>query len=84
MMDFNAALKLLKTFSACQPKIYKQFSGFPEASSQESESGYAVFVDASLAQKVCYCELKEFAETNNLSIKPYGNCLMVSSPTSNF
>jgi hypothetical protein len=78
-MDFKAALKILSAFSAFHLRIYKQFSGFPEAESQEGESGYVVFADASLVKNPCYCELRDFAETNNLNITPYGQYLMVSS-----
>jgi hypothetical protein len=78
LLDFDAALKLLRAFSACHPRIYKQFSGFPEADSHEAESGYVLFVDASLAMKTCYCALRDFAEEHNLSITPYGKSLMVS------
>jgi len=77
-MDFEAAVNLLKAFSACQPRIYKEFSGFPEDNCKESEKGYVLFVDPSLAKKTCFCELKSFAETNDLSIIPYRKYLMVS------
>jgi hypothetical protein len=79
-MDFQAALKLLKAFSKCHPRIYKQFAGFPDEGSHESQSGYVVFVDTSLAKKTCDCKLEDFAETNGLSITPYGKSLMVSGP----
>ncbi len=83
-MDFEAAMNLLKAFSVCQPRIYKEFSGFPEDSCQENEKGYVLFVDPILAKKKCFCELKDFAETNNLSITPYREVLMVSGPTKKF
>jgi hypothetical protein len=79
-MNFEAAMKLLKAFSLCHPRIYKEFSGFPEDSCQETEKGYVLFVDSSLAKKNCFCELKNFAENNNLSITPYREVLMVSGP----
>jgi len=82
-MDFEAALKLLKAFSACNPRIYKEFSGFPDSRSRETESGYLLFVAASL-EKPCYFELKDFAQKNNLNIKPYGKFLMVSGSASKF
>jgi hypothetical protein len=80
LMDFPAALKLMRTFSGCHPRIFKQFAGFPEASCNESQSGYVVFVDTSLAKKTCMCELEDFAETNSLSIKPFGKALMITGP----
>ncbi|HEX7482258.1 MAG TPA: hypothetical protein VF350_02175 [Candidatus Bathyarchaeia archaeon] len=84
-MDFEAAMKLLKAFSVCRPRIYKEFSGFPEGSCQEVvEKGYVLFVDPILAKKNCFCELKDFAETNNLSITPYREALMVSGPIRKF
>jgi len=78
-MDFKAALELLKAFSACNLRIYKQFAGFPASSSQESEDKYVVFVDDSVAKKTCYCGLKDFAKAHNFRITPYGQYLMVSS-----
>jgi len=77
-MDFEAALELLKTFSACNLRIYKQFAGFPVSSSQESEGKYVVFVNASLAKEPCYCGLRDFANEHNFCITPYGQYLMVS------
>jgi hypothetical protein len=77
-MDFEAAVNLLKAFSDCQPRIYKEFSGFPEDNCQEAEKGYVLFVDPYLAKKTSFCKLKSFAETNNLSITPYRKYLMVS------
>jgi hypothetical protein len=77
-MNFESALKILSTFSACHLRIYKEFSGFPEADSKEGESGYVVFADASLVKNQCYCELRDFAEANNLNITPFGQYLMVS------
>ena len=79
-MDFKAALSFLKAFSACNPRIYRQFAGFPDPSSQEAEGGYVLFIEASLAEKTCFRELKNFAEKHNLNITPYGQCLMVSDP----
>jgi len=83
-MDFENAMKLLKAFSACNPRIYKEFSGFPEYTCQETKKGYVLFVDPILAKKNCFCELKNFAETNNLSITPYREALMVSGPEKKF
>jgi hypothetical protein len=77
-MDFKVAMKLLKAFSACHPRIYKQFAGFPDARSYDSQGEYVVFIDACLTKKSCICRLEDFAETNNLSIKPYGKSLMVT------
>jgi hypothetical protein len=77
-MDFEAALKLLKAFSACNLRIYKQFAGFPESGSQESDGKYVVFIKASLAKEPCYCELRDFAESHNLNITPFEQYLMVS------
>jgi hypothetical protein len=79
-MDFKAAMKFLKAFSACRPRIYKQFAGFPDVYSYDSQGGYVVFVDANLAKNSCLGELEKFAETNNLSIKPYRKSLMVTGP----
>jgi hypothetical protein len=78
-MDFEAALKLLKAFSACNLRIYRQFAGFPVSSSQESEGEYVVFMNASFAKESCYCRLRDFANVHNFCITPYGQYLMVSS-----
>jgi hypothetical protein len=83
-MNFEEAMNFLKAFSRCNPRIYKEFSGFPECTSQETEKGYVLFVDPFLAKKNCYCDLKNFAETNNLIITPYREALMVSGPEKNF
>lgn len=77
-MDFEAAMKLLRVFSAYNPRIYKEFSGFPDCRSQENERGYVLFVDAS-PTKPGHRELKDFGQKNNLNIEPYGKFLMVSS-----
>ena len=77
-MDFEAAMKLLRTFSAYNPRIYKEFSGFPDCRSQENERGYVLFVDAS-PKKPVHIELEDFGHKNNLNIVPYGKFLMVSS-----
>ncbi len=77
-MDFNVALKILSAFSACRLRLYKEFSGFPEAGSKEGESGYVVFADASLVNTQCYCKIIDFAESNNLTISPFGHYLMFS------
>jgi hypothetical protein len=77
-MDFNAAVNFLKAFSACHPRIYKEFSGFPEDNCKESEKGYVLFVDPTLTKETCFCELKNFAETNNLTITPFRKYLMLS------
>ena len=82
-MNFEAALNFLKAFSTCNPRIYKEFSGFPDSRSQEAESGYVLFFDASL-NSPHYFELEDFAEKNSLSIRPYGKFLMVSSSASKF
>jgi hypothetical protein len=79
-MDFEAALSLLKAFSACRPRIYKEFSGFPDCTSQEAGKGYVLFVEASLANKQCCRNLRDFAEEHNLSVTPYGQFLMLSGP----
>jgi hypothetical protein len=42
----------------------------------KAEGEYVVFSDVSLGNESCYRELKEFAETHGLSIKPYGQYLM--------
>jgi hypothetical protein len=76
-MDFEAAMKLLRAFSAYNPRIYKEFSGFPDCRSQESERGYVLFVDPS-PKKPVNTELKDFGQKNNLNIVPYGKFLMVS------
>ena len=82
-MNFGAALTFLKAFSACNPRIYKEFAGFPDFCSQEAESGYVFFFDASLKESD-YFALKDFAQKNNLSISHYGNFLMVSGSKSKF
>jgi len=79
-MDFKLALSLLKDFSACHPRIFKQFSGFPDCISIDSESGYVLFVDIDLAKRNCYLELKDVVEKNNLSIESYRNSLLISDP----
>ena len=78
-MDFEAAMKLLKAYSACNLRIFKQFAGFPVSSSRESEGEYVVFVKASLAKDSCYSGLRDFANVHNFCIEPYGEYLMVSS-----
>jgi hypothetical protein len=82
-MNFEAALNFLKAFSACNPRIYKEFAGFPDSSGQEAESGYVFFFHASL-NKSHYFALKDFAQKNSLSIRPYGKFLMVSGSASKF
>ena len=77
-MDFEAAMKLLRAFSAYNPRIYKEFSGFPDCRSQETERGYVLFVDAS-PKTSGDIELKDFGQKNNLDIAPFGKFLMVSS-----
>jgi hypothetical protein len=77
-MDFEAAIKLLRAFSAYNPRIYKEFSGFPDCRSQESERGYVLFVDPSPTKPV-HAELQDFGQKNNINIVPYGKFLMVSS-----
>jgi hypothetical protein len=77
-MDLLAALKLLKAFPACNLRIFKQFSGFPDPFSQESESGYVVFADSSLVDEACYCEFRDYASTCGLTITPFGQHLMIS------
>ncbi len=77
-LDFAEALKLIKTFSACHPRIYKEFSGFPQSEILESERGYVLFVEASLSKDPCYCKLRDFAEANDLSMTPFGKYMMVS------
>jgi hypothetical protein len=79
-MDFEAAMKLLRAFSAYNPRIYKEFSGFPDCRSQENERGYVLFVDSS-PKKPVLIELKDFRQKNNLNIVPFGKFLMVSSST---
>jgi hypothetical protein len=79
-MDFKLALSLLKDFSACHPRIYKQFAGFPDSLSIDSESGYVLFVDTALAKRTCYLELIDVIEKNNLSIESYRNSLLISDP----
>jgi hypothetical protein len=77
LMDFKAALKLLEAFPECRLRLFKQFSGFPQNSSKEGE--YIVFSDLSLVKEPCYCDLRDFAEEQNLSITSFGQYLMVSS-----
>ena len=80
-MDFEAALNFIKTFSACNPRIYKEFAGFPEENSIEFKRGYVLFVDPSAVKKDCFCELEDFARSKNLYITPYREVLMISGPT---
>jgi hypothetical protein len=82
-LNFEAALKLLRAFSACNPRIFKEFAGFPNESSREVEKGYVLFVDIDTAKKDCFCELEAFAKTNDLYITPYREVYMVSGPTKN-
>jgi hypothetical protein len=77
-MDFETALRFLSAFSACRLRLVKQFSGFPNPYSQESDDEYVVFSDASLGNESCYCELKNFAEMHGLSITSFGQYLMFS------
>jgi hypothetical protein len=79
-MDFSSALKLLKAFSACRLRIFREFSGFPEDSSQQSGSGYVVFADNSIFQENYYIQLIEYAQERNLNLVPYGQYLLVSGP----
>jgi hypothetical protein len=46
-MDFEAALAFLKAFPSFNPRIYKEFLGFPEDKCREAERGYVLFVDPS-------------------------------------
>jgi hypothetical protein len=73
-MDFETALELFKSFPACQMRIFKQFSGFPDNGDQAG--GYVVFAYASVANEPCYCELRDYAKARNLSITPFGQYLM--------
>jgi hypothetical protein len=77
-MDLLAALNLVKAFPACNLRIFKQFSGFPNSFSKEAESGYVVFADPSLVNEPGYCALKDYAEACNLNITPFGQYLMIS------
>jgi hypothetical protein len=77
-MDFEEALKFLRAFSACNPKIYKEFAGFPEENTREAEDGYVLFVDPCNSKNDLFCKLKDFAETNNLDITTYREVFMVS------
>ncbi len=79
-MDFEEALKFLKAFSACNPRVYKEFAGFPEDNCREAEKGYVLFVDPSAAKKDSFCKLKDLAENNNLYITPFREVLMISGP----
>jgi hypothetical protein len=80
-MDFEAALAFLKAFSAFNPRIYKEFPGFPEENCREVERGYVLFVDPSAAKKDSFCALEGYAKTKNLHITPYREVLMISGPT---
>ena len=77
-MDFEFALKLLRAFPACNPRIFKQFAGFPNSGSSEAENGYVLFVDASLVGKDCCFEFKDFVKSHDLNMKHFGEYLMVS------
>jgi hypothetical protein len=78
-MDFQLALALLKAFSAYNPKIYKQFAGFPDTGNQESEGGYVAFVDSDASMQSFFSKLEDFARANGLKIVPIGKSLMVTS-----
>ena len=78
LMDFNEALKLLKAVSAGRLRIFKQFSVFPENSSQQGLGRYVVFVDASIVKEPCHRELRDYTQACNLSIAPFGQYLIVS------
>ena len=80
-MDFEAALNFIKTFSVCNPRIYKEFAGFPDDNCGELKRGYVLFVDPSAVMKDCFCELEDFARSKNLYITPYREVLMISGPT---
>ena len=82
-LNFEAALRFLRAFSACNPRIFKEFAGFPNESSREAEKGYVLFVDIDAGKKDCFCELEAFAKTNDLCITPYREIYMVSGPTKN-
>jgi hypothetical protein len=77
-MDLLAALKLVKAFPACNLRIFKQFSGFPDSFSQDAESGYVVFADPSLVNEPCYCEFRDYASACDLTVTPFGQHLMIS------
>jgi hypothetical protein len=83
-MDFKVALSVVKAFPDCNPRVYKQFAGFPENSIQESSSGYVLFVDSSQDKNQSCCELRDFAEEHNMSITSFGNYLMISGKTNKF
>ena len=76
-MNLDAALKLLRDFSSCNLRIFRQFSGFPTSDSQESGGRYVVFVDARFADDPSFCELKNYLQASNLSITRFGTHLMV-------
>jgi hypothetical protein len=81
-MDFEAAMKLLRAFSAYNPRIYKEFSGFPDCRCHETERGYVLFVDHS-PKKPVHADLKDYGQKNTLNIMPYGKFLMVYSSEKN-
>ncbi len=75
-MEIATALKLLRDFSKCHPRIFRQFSGFP--TSCGNEGGYVVFVDMAILNEPCYNSLKDFVEESNLCLSSFENYLMVS------
>ena len=77
LMDFEAAMKVSKAFSEFNPRIFKQFSGFPLFFSLEAESGYVVFVDASVANDSRFGELKDFVVAAHLTIASFRGHLLV-------
>jgi hypothetical protein len=75
-MDFETSLRFLRAFSACNLRVVKQFSGFPNSGSREDKGGYVVFSDITLRNEQCYRELKNFADAHGLSVTPFGQYLM--------
>jgi hypothetical protein len=57
-MDFKVALSLLKAFSACKPRIYRQFAGFPDPGSQEAEGEYVLLLKPLWLRKLVSESLK--------------------------
>ena len=78
LMDFLDALGILKAFSECNLRIYKQFAGFPYSGSEEAQNDYVLFFDPAAEKEECQRQLEDFAAKNNLSVKPYKANLMIS------
>jgi hypothetical protein len=75
-VDFDEAIKFLKKFSFCHPKVFK---GFTEWGVCDIETdGYVVFTDVALAKEPCN-QLNDYVKSHNLRIDHQKDCLMIST-----